>query len=176
MLTVADLDKCETLYVWKFPTADSKDLRFEIAEGTSFKTYETLENPRLFAVTWQNYLTYQVVNESATGGPDDYEIKSGRIFVRYERSHYMDYIRNDPRIRERYFDDFKPGLSSQLQHWAIYCLNHTIEVMAPDEPIIELLESPWENPAIVRQRFEEQLEKNRQESIEQTRRDRLKKT
>lgn len=156
MATRADIDACNSIYLWNIAEPQDNALRLEIAEG-----YDA-DLPRLFEIVWPTYLSYQVTNESFSH-PDAYEKFDGRLFVRYSVSRYLDFIRSSPTVLFSHAEEIHGWTA--VAHWALFCLNQTIDVISNDEPVIRLLESPWKNKSDVRARFEEALAKNRDESI-----------
>lgn len=167
MATRADIDTCNSIYLWSITEPEDNALRLEIAEG-----YDA-DAARLFEVVWPTYLSYQVTNESFSH-PDSYEKFDGRLFVRYSVSRYLDFIRATPTVLFSHAEEIHHW--NAVSHWALYCLNHSIDVISNDEPMIRLLEPPWESRAVKRARFEATLVKNREESIAATERQRQRKT
>ncbi|NTU50410.1 MAG: hypothetical protein HGA87_05965 [Desulfobulbaceae bacterium] len=91
---------------------------------------EPFPGSRVFEVTWSSYIAYSVRNESFTMG-DDGEIFEGKLFVLFSNSHYLDFIKKSTFASTDYPGPFK--------HWGVFCLDHTIDVVSEDEPIIRLL-------------------------------------
>lgn len=166
-VTTADIDSFDYLSVESIMEPEANRLRMEICAGLSN------EDPRLFEVFWADYLAYQVVNESFSRC-DDYDEYEGRLFVKYSKSRYLDFVIAAPSIHFEYAEfAFK---WSSVTHWGLRCLDHTIDVISNNEPEIRELEPTWEKCSIVRARFEEMLAKNREESIAATVKERLAKT
>lgn len=76
------------------------------------------------------YIAYSVRNESFTV-KDDYELSEGKSFRIYSKSRYMDFI-----SLSTIASNFHPG---PFQHFGIRGLNHVIDVVATEEPIISLV-------------------------------------
>jgi hypothetical protein len=172
-VTRANIDACEWLYLWKIcEQRGNAILRIEVAENSN------AESPRLFEVTWATYVSYQIGGESMGGDRTD-EVFDGTKFRCYTKSPYLDYVATTPTTDVLHAE---LGGWSRVRHWAIYCLDHTIDVASIDEPQIRLLDPPasWAEErlhTIERKRnFEEILALNRERSILSTLEERMKKT
>jgi hypothetical protein len=84
------------------------------------------ESP-LIQLKFERYIAYSIRNESFTAW-DDYEEFEGRIFRIYRKSRYLDYIQLSTIASEDY-----PG---PYKHYGIACLNHIIDVVSTEEPLI----------------------------------------
>jgi hypothetical protein len=89
------------------------------------------EGCRKFELFWESYIGYSVVNESYSNGEPTTSNGKGRLFVEYERSNYLEYLSKATFATAQY-----PG---PFRHWAIDCLNHTIDVASQAEPVVREL-------------------------------------
>ncbi|EDT39039.1 conserved hypothetical protein [Burkholderia ambifaria MEX-5] len=92
------------------------------------RAIEHLPGCRIFDIRWSSYIAYSVVNESYASGEPETSNGSGKLFVEYIRSEYLDYMR-----KASWACDDHPG---PYKHWAAYCLNHVVNVASPSEPEI----------------------------------------
>jgi hypothetical protein len=167
----AHVDSCEWLDLWKVSEQrGNKHLRVEVAESIR------AVSPRLFEVSWPTNISYQISGETISTDPEDV-VFDGRIFRCYSRSAYLDYIASMPMIEVVTADH--DGTWASMRHWAIYCLDHTVDVVSKDEPQIRLLDAPsslteWKQSIEKdRRSFEESLAENRDRSILSTLEERL---
>lgn len=84
---------------------------------------------RVFSLRWPTYIAYSIRNESYVT-PDDYEQFEGRLFVKYSKSRYLDFVGSATFATSEY-----PG---PYAHYGIYCLNHIIDVVSISTPEIEI--------------------------------------
>ena len=84
---------------------------------------------RVFHLRWPTYIAYSVRNESYVT-PDDYEDFEGRLFVKYSKSRYLDFVGSATFATSDY-----PG---PFDHYGIYCLNHIIDVVSVSAPEIRV--------------------------------------
>jgi hypothetical protein len=82
-------------------------------------------------VDFEAYIGYSVLNESITN-LDDYEEFEGKAFRIYSKSRYLDYINVSTFASNDY-----PG---PYKHYGIACLNHIIDIISTEEPIIKEIE------------------------------------
>ena len=93
---------------------------------------------RRFELSWDTYVAYSVRNECYTG-TDDYEVYEGRLLVVFRKSRYLDFIG-----QATFANDLHPAV---LQHWGVFCLNHTIDVVSVGAPqILPLSEIDFASP------------------------------
>ncbi len=100
--------------------------------GPFSETKPILHEPgcRIFEIVWESYIGYAVQNESFHI-PEPMESEGeGRLFVRYTKSVYLDYL-----AKVTFASTEFPG---PFVHWGIYCLNHTIEVASMAAPRISI--------------------------------------
>jgi len=81
-------------------------------------------------ITFDFYIAYSVLNESYVV-EDSYEKYKGAFFRLYKKSRYLDYINLGTIATSDYPGPFK--------HYGIAALDHIIDVVSVEEPIIELL-------------------------------------
>lgn len=91
-----------------------------------------LSQDMLYEIIFDNYIAYQVRNESFCS-KDDYEIKKGNYFILFERSRYLDEIQTITDCS--WFEDgsYYPG---EWAHYGVYANNHIIDVISHQEPVI----------------------------------------
>lgn len=112
------------------PQATEPPEVFSMPAGPFSSVQPILHGPgcRVFEVVWESYIGYAVQNESFHV-PEPKESKGeGRLFVRYTKSVYLDYL-----SKVTFASADFPG---PFVHWGIYCLNHTIEVASMVAPKI----------------------------------------
>lgn len=85
------------------------------------------EESRHFSVVFEDVIAYQVLNESYTSC-DEYEIKTEGVLCRYERSHYLDFIRSSTLI-----DSLR---ANAYTHFALTLQDDIIDVITESEPRI----------------------------------------
>ena len=95
------------------------------------RAIEHLAGCKKFELLWDSYIGYSVVNESYSNGEPASSNGKGRLMVEYERSEYLDYL-----SRASFATADYPG---PYKHWALYCLNHTIDVASQDSPVVRIL-------------------------------------
>lgn len=92
------------------------------------KTIEHCNGCRIFDITWRSYVGYSVLNESFALPEPKTSIGIGRLFVEYQSSTYLEYLKRASWACADY-----PG---PYRHWAALCLNHIVDVASVDEPTI----------------------------------------
>lgn len=85
---------------------------------------------KIFEINWSSYIAYSVLNESYALPEPDTSVGTGRLFVKYTKSVYLDYL-----SRVTFADSTFPG---PFKHWAVYCLNHCVDVASTADPTIEV--------------------------------------
>lgn len=81
----------------------------------------------ILQIDFDSYIAYSVTNESYTSW-DEYEVFEGKAFRIYTKSRYLDYIK---------VDTFAEGIfQGEFVHYGIVCLNHIINIVSVDKPII----------------------------------------
>lgn len=94
--------------------------------GEGYST-DITEKSRHFLVVFEDVLAYQVLNESYAT-VDEYEIRTKGVLCRYERSHYLDFIRSSTLI-----DSLR---ENAYAHFALNLQDDIIDVIAESEPRI----------------------------------------
>jgi len=95
---------------------------------------------QVFELVWPSYIGYSIENESY-GSPEPKEsLGEGRLMVEYTQSVYLSYLAKATFASTEYPGPFK--------HWALYCLNHIVNVASVEEPHITV--SMASNPSIER--------------------------
>ena len=86
---------------------------------------------QVFELVWSRYIGYSVENESyATAEPIE-SVGEGQLLKVYTKSVYLEYLAKATFATAEYPGPFK--------HWAIFCLDHIVNVAATEEPIIRAI-------------------------------------
>ena len=89
---------------------------------------------RRFELSWGSYIGYSVVNESFSNGEPATSNGVGERLVEYSESQYLEYLSRASFATSEY-----PG---PYRHWAIYCLDHTIDIASQEAPrVVEVMTS-----------------------------------
>jgi len=91
---------------------------------------------RVFEINWRSYIAYSVRNESYARAEPKGNGK-GRVFIKHTRSSYLEYLS----VSTLASDLFPAIFPRPIGHWAIYCLNHAIDVASIYEPEIAVRNS-----------------------------------
>ncbi len=83
-----------------------------------------------YEIFFGSYIAYSVRNESYVV-MDESEIFTGRLFNVYSQSHFLNYVRAATIASSDY-----PGA---FVHYGMNCLDHIIDVISIDEPVINTL-------------------------------------
>ena len=143
----SEIDSCKYLYLREIGEPRDNQLRVVVEEAgtdpspesraiagaafTELHVIESDENSRLFEIIWEDYIAYDVMNESYAR-VDDYDVvQSGKLMKIYSRSHFLDYL-----VRASIASEDYPG---PFIHYGLICLNHVIDVAGPNPPTINLL-------------------------------------
>ena len=86
-----------------------------------------------YEITFESYVMYQVRNESYCSY-DDYELGKGNYFIVFEKSRLLDVL---PIITDCQVLSDGTFYPDKWKHYGIYCLNHIIDVITYNEPIIK---------------------------------------
>ncbi|HXY05537.1 MAG TPA: hypothetical protein VEI05_03240 [Burkholderiaceae bacterium] len=144
------IDACKHLYLRLLEEPEANALRLIIeevsgtdlldaapAEAVSFDQTDVLsaqrgehgQGGRIFEVNWRSYIAYSVRNESYARTEPKGNGK-GRVFIKHTRSSYLDYLS----VATLASDLFPAIFPRPIGHWAIYCLNHAVDVASIYEP------------------------------------------
>lgn len=85
---------------------------------------------KVFELVWPSYIGYSVRNESYALPEPESAVGEGKLFVEYSSSRYLDSVASSTVASENY-----PG---PYVHWALYCLNHTVDVASTEAPAIDV--------------------------------------
>jgi hypothetical protein len=85
---------------------------------------------KVFEITWEQYIAYAVDNESYALPEPKESIGTGRLFIEYTKSVYLDYLSKVSFASADYPGPFK--------HWALLCLDHIVNVVSTNEPKIKI--------------------------------------
>lgn len=89
---------------------------------------EVDEELPIVQLDFDSYVSYSIINESFTV-LDDYEIFEGNSFRIFKKSRYLDFINKSTIVNDVFPEE-------QLVHYEIACLDHIIDVISFDEPIV----------------------------------------
>ena len=150
MNDVENLNACKYLYLDRLEEPADNALRIVVIEAvassslskTQLQEYSTdLQNLlgeakeitrnsgcKIFEITWLSYIGYSVRDESYAISEKAEGI--GRLFVEFTQSRYLDFLSVSTFANTNY-----PG---RFKHWALYCLNHSIDVASTEEPTIKM--------------------------------------
>ena len=82
-----------------------------------------------YELFFKSYGSYSITNESFTALNKNDE-RIGRLFCVYSKSNYLDYIRETTLVNYTY------DYNNTLGHYALNCLNHIVDIVSMDEPVI----------------------------------------
>ncbi len=115
-------------------TAELTDNQAQIEIGESHienvRAIESSKSSPNYEIVFSSYVGYSVRDESFAYGCNE-KILQGKLFCIYEDSEYLNYIKKCTMAC-----DDHPG---PITHYGINCLNHIIDIISTDEPIIKLL-------------------------------------
>jgi hypothetical protein len=89
---------------------------------------EVDEELQIIQIDFDSYVSYTIINESFTL-LDEYEIFEGNSFRIFKKSRYLDFIDKGTIAKGIFPED-------SYKHYEIASLNHIIDVISFDEPII----------------------------------------
>lgn len=89
---------------------------------------EVDEELAILQLDFNSYVAYSIINESFTV-LDDYEIFEGNSFRIFKKSRYLDFINKGTIVNDVFPEE-------QLVHYEIACLDHIIDVISFDKPIV----------------------------------------
>ena len=90
-----------------------------------------------FAIIFENYIIYQVRNESYTSY-DDSEKRRGVYLLKFNKSSFLDYLSSATDACRLDNGSFYPG---PWKHYGIYTQNHIVDVIALEEPKVLYLQN-----------------------------------
>jgi hypothetical protein len=138
-----DVESCKYLYLRELSEPQDLSLRIVLEEAKPNSPIADIEinrvavsgrrliesdlTCRLFELTWRSYVSYCVRNELFSRMIDG-DVWQGRLFRTYSKSQFLDHVRRATVACDNY-----PG---PLQHWGISCLNHVIDVVSANEPLV----------------------------------------
>jgi hypothetical protein len=85
---------------------------------------------KVFEIAWPSYIAYAVENESFALPEPNESIGTGRLFVEYTKSVYLEYLEKATFASVEYPGPFK--------HWAVLCLDHIVNVASTEDPSISV--------------------------------------
>jgi hypothetical protein len=99
----------------------------EIRKGAS--PIKSVEGCRTFELQWSRYVAYLVTEEGVgSGGSDEDEVYTGKLFRVYTKSHFLDHLSRDA-----------GGHIEPILHYKLICQNHLIDVASYSPPEGRLL-------------------------------------
>jgi hypothetical protein len=144
------IESCKRLYLHRIEEPEPNLLRLMVVEAiagtpytkTDFNIFELEKilgdakpiayepGSKVFELSWSDYVAYSVRNESYVS-EDDSEIKTGRLLLEYSSSKYLDFIRSATFA----------GIACRkpLKHFGICCMDHIIDVVSEEGPVIKAL-------------------------------------
>lgn len=111
-------------------SSDPKDIQIGGRTISGMRDIVSDKNSRAYELVFANYISYSVTNEEYSI-LDAAEVRTGRLFCVYSKSHFLDHVRASTLASEDY-----PG---PFTHYGINCLNHTIDVVSAEEPAIKIV-------------------------------------
>src|SRR5260370_31020512 len=115
-------DRTETV-----STPDPTSPLAEIRKGAS--PIKSVEGCRAFELQWSRYVAYLVTEEGVgSGGSDEDEVYTGKLFRVYTKSHFLDHLARDT-----------GGHFEPILHYKLICQNHLIDVASYSPPEVRLL-------------------------------------
>lgn len=151
MRNFAAINKHGSVFLTKIYEPDDNELLLEVKRSTTSefevdvqvggkilsgcKEVTIDEYGTYFTISFNNYVSYHVINESyANSNPKD-EFVSGDFgtFCVFQKSSYMDFILN-----QTLANDIYPG---ELMHYGLFAANHIVHVISMHEPKIEIQQS-----------------------------------
>lgn len=88
------------------------------------------DDENMYEIYFENYVMYQVRNESFTSF-DEEEIRQGKRLIVFEKSKLLDYVKKVIWADENYLGGYK--------HYGIYTENQIIDVISHIEPTVKKL-------------------------------------
>lgn len=122
-------DRIETL-----STPDLASPFAELRKGAS--PIKSVEGCRTFELQWSRYVAYLVTEEGVgSGGSDEDEVYTGKLFRVYTKSHFLDHLARDT-----------GGHFEPILHYKVICQNHLIDVASYSPPEVRRLEGSGARP------------------------------
>jgi len=115
---------------------DSKNVQLGETTISEYQDIVSGEKDLVYELLFPDYISYAVTNE-AFGFIDNTEVRIGRLFSIYTKSHFLNFVRTSTFASEDY-----PG---PFTHYQVNCLNHTIDVVSTSEPEIKVMDSTLPN-------------------------------
>jgi len=144
---IAEMNRCEYLFLAEIQHPDYHSLRFVIEEGrpagetgpleiagaviSGGTRIDVTEESQCFELLWDSYIAYAVLNESFALPADADECYVGKLFRVYSKSHFIDYLARAAFAASEY-----PG---PAKHYEIACQDHIIEVVSIKDPMVSRL-------------------------------------
>ncbi|WP_420593585.1 hypothetical protein [Deinococcus sp.] len=94
-----------------------------------------LDQPRAYKITFQKYLSYQVFNESFVTSFPESSGEADEMIRKIEHADYLQRFNKNERAVSLWWDEHFGYLTAYI----IPTWNHVIEILAPEEPVVEVL-------------------------------------
>ena len=146
---IQEIDSSHTLLVKELHEYDLNCLRIELIQAGPAGTPREVEisghtmnnmtpidvtpDSKAFCVTFDSYVSYNVLNESHSSSAESHEVFSGKLFRVYTKSNYLDYVRSHTSA-----SDVFPG---PLAHYCIVCSDHIIDIVSAHSPEVEAIDA-----------------------------------
>jgi hypothetical protein len=150
-VNITDIQDCKYLYLHSIDEPDDGGLRLVVHEArvggspsaerlaeetvpalqailSGGKVIEHSSGCKIFEITWDRYIAYAVENESYALPEPKESVGTGRLFIEYSSSIYLEYLSKATFASTDYPGPFK--------HWAVCCLDHIVNVASESEPVI----------------------------------------
>ncbi len=116
----------------------TSDFEVDVQVGNkvlSGKRVSTDESGSYFTISFDNYVSYHVINESyANSNPkDEYVFGDFGTFRIFQKSKYMDFILN-----QTFANEIAQG---ELVHYGLFAESHIVHIISMHEPKIEIQQS-----------------------------------
>jgi hypothetical protein len=127
-----EINKLWGIYLDNLEEPKDNQLLLHIYEATGS------EGRNRYRVYFGSCASYAVTDERYRKLDDGYDKWEGKLFCLLSQSRFLDFICNNTSA-ETYHDNLHED-RGKLKHYAFYCLNHTIDIVSFDEPIITKIE------------------------------------
>lgn len=108
-------------------------------EITGLRAIESDERSRLFELRWDQYIAYNVTNESYAAADKD-SLYEGKLIRVYSKSPFLEFIRKATFATEEY--------CGPLLHVCVCAENHIVDVVATKLPVVTQMKPDTENVVV----------------------------
>lgn len=131
LVQVNDIELVVFISEGKVDENTEKEISFPNDVSLKTNPIESNEFCKKYKITFKNFLTYLVVDESYIEWDESEEFVGG-LFRVFSKSRFLDYISSA--LNAEHFEDM---FGAKYRHYEIACLNHIFDIACPSEPIIE---------------------------------------